>query len=125
MPMSANAEHRALIALVALFAVLVQALFPSIAHAARADPGAQVICTGHGLQTIPTGEAVPTKQTPAGPCEHCVCPPVATPPPALAVGVAAPGYSRHAAVETIPRDLPAPARARPRPPGQGPPNSNA
>ena len=63
-PMSVRAERRATIALVALFALLVQMLAPALAVAAPA-PGEQVICTGHGLQTIKLGETAPAKDTPA------------------------------------------------------------
>jgi hypothetical protein len=124
--MSASAERRAVIALLAVFALLVQALVPSIANAARVGPGGQVICTGHGLQTIPTGDIAPAQGTPSRPCEHCVCPLLAAaPPPALTYAVARLSYSREAAPAAAPGDLPTPARAPPRPPGQGPPDSDA
>jgi hypothetical protein len=123
--MGARAERRAMIALVAIFALLAQALIPSIASAAPVGPGQQVICTGHGLQAIPTGDPGPTKGSPARPCEHCVCPPLAAAPPTSAFAVAELSYSRETAPEAVLRDLPPPARAPPRPPGQGPPDSDA
>lgn len=116
-----------MIALVAVFALLVQALIPGLASAAPSvrDP-AMVICTGHGVQPAPAGDSAPAKGSPAGACQHCVCPPTAAALPAQ-IGVAI-GYARiairaeHAA--TI-ADLRPPARAPPRPFGQGPPLSHA
>jgi hypothetical protein len=123
---SARAERRAMIALLAVFALLVQALVPAIANAAPARPGEpQVICTGHGLSTIHYGDAAPAKGALAGHCEHCVCPPAALSPPASAEPAVAVAYAVAARPETAAADLPPPARAPPRPPGQGPPVSNA
>jgi hypothetical protein len=124
--MSARAERRAMVALVAVFVLLVQMLTPTLAVAQPAPGlGEQVICTGHGLQTIQTGDAAPTKGSPAAACDHCVCPPVAATPAAVIAPVAFRAFSRHAPPEAISADLPPPARAPPRPPGQGPPLSNA
>jgi hypothetical protein len=124
--MNARAERRAMIALAAVFALLVQALIPSLASAAPGPRGeAQVICTGHGLSTIQYGKTAPAKGIVAGPCDHCVCPPVALAPPASAEPAVAVAYAEIAAPEAAAADLPPPARAPPRPPGQGPPRSDA
>ena len=113
-----------MIALVVVFALLIQALVPALANAAPAGPGEQVICTGHGLGTILTSD-IPAKGTPSGPCDHCVCPPLASAPPVLAFAVARLSYAREAVPEAIRGDMRPPARAPPRPPGQGPPDSDA
>jgi hypothetical protein len=124
--MSLRAERRAMLALVAVFALLVQALVPGIAGAAPAPSGAaQVICTGQGLSTIHIGDAAPAKGAPAGHCEHCVCPPAAMTPPASAEPAVAVAYAMATRPEAVRADLPPPARAPPRPPGQGPPSFDA
>lgn len=122
-PVSARAERRAMIALVAVFALLVQALVPSLAGAAPIGPDVTAICTSHGLQVVPTGDAPPDPG--GGHCDKCVCPPTAAPPPApLAAGLV-----RLALVlddrPADPTAAPPPARAPPRPFGQGPPAPNA
>jgi hypothetical protein len=120
-----------MIALVAVFALLVQMLAPTLALAEPARGlGEQVICTGHGLQTIRTGDAAPTKGSPikgwgAAACDHCVCPPVAATPAAVIAPVVFRTFTRHAPPGAFQADLPPPARAPPRPPGQGPPLTNA
>jgi hypothetical protein len=122
--MGVRAERRAMIALVALFALLVQMLAPSLAAAAPA-PGEQVICTDHGLQTIRTGDTGPAKDAPGHACDHCVCPPVAATLAAVIQPVVFVAFAREARPEAVSTDLPPPARAPPRPPGQGPPLSHA
>lgn len=116
-----------MLALVAVFALLVQALIPSLAGAAPSPLGGPlgetVICTSLGPQTAPTDGGAPAH---VGRCDHCVCPAAAAglPPPA-----ADPAPATFAYVRTEPRVPPAapppPARAPPRPPGQGPPSPNA
>lgn len=112
-----------MIALIAVFVILVQALFPASAMAARSDPGgAQVICTDHGLATVTLdgGKAPTQKHT----CDHCIC--VGTVlPPALApsVGVLVVRY----AVSTDPATpivglVPGRGLAAPPPPPTGPPS---
>jgi len=118
-------ERRALIALVAVFALLVQVLVPGIAAAAPARGGEQVICTSHGLATVKLGDLSPAKGSAASPCEHCVCPPLAAQPPAMLEPTAAVAYAAEARPEATAADLPPPARAPPRPPGQGPPSFHA
>lgn len=125
MSITARAERRAMIALAVVFALLVQAFIPGIASAAAAAGGDQVICTGMGLATIKAGDAAPARQAPAKACEHCVCPPAAAQPPAMTLPVARVAYIRTAAPEARAAGLPPPARAPPRPPGQGPPQTNA
>jgi hypothetical protein len=124
---SATHDRRALAALVAVFALLVQALIPSAAIAAQSGPaGALVICTATGTQTItPDGDpaTAPKKGFGGMPCQDCLA-------AALAVVAAAPVTVERVAyqaarVEHAPvRSVFAPrARAPPRPPGQGPPNA--
>jgi hypothetical protein len=118
---SARAERRAIIALLAIFALLVQAFMPMAAVASTGIPG-DTICVAHGVQAAP-GDQVPAKGTPAHPCEHACCPASvsATPPgatqlpEAIAYGVSAPSLE--------PRPSPTPGRglAAPPPPSQGPP----
>lgn len=121
--MGPGAERRAMIALIAVFALMVQALIPAIANAAPARGGQQVVCTDHGLQTVdPTAPA--KGQLPAH-CEHCVCPPTAAQPPAMVEPAVFIAYAREVRPQSAAINLPPPARAPPRPPGQGPPASDA
>jgi hypothetical protein len=118
-------DRRALAVFVAVFALLVQALVPAAAMAARpSTSGAMVICTGTGVTTV-TDRTTPTK--PKGfagmPCQDCLAAALAvTQTPALAifpVNYAAARVERPAVERLVkPR-----ARAPPRPPGQGPPTS--
>jgi hypothetical protein len=111
-------------ALLAAFALLVQALAPAAAMAAQArggDPG-MTICTGAGVETI-SGKGGASHKGFAGlPCQDCLSVAQATiATPALAVTPvvhAASPIARPPAVRTTFRM----ARAPPRPPGQGPPN---
>jgi hypothetical protein len=119
--MSEGAERRAVVALVAVFALLVQALVPALAAASPLQASAQVICTGHGLKTVPPGDTAPMKQSPGGACDHCVCIPLAAAPAPVSFAIRSPSYALAVTPEAIWSDLPPPARAPPRPPGQGPP----
>jgi hypothetical protein len=123
----ARGERRALIALFAAFALILQALAPAAAMAAPGPGGAGVeICTGHGLSGAPA-EKAPAKDAAAGhACQHCVCPALATAAEAH-VPVSAPVrfFAQAARGALDPAVTPPPARAPPRPPGQGPPTSNA
>lgn len=120
--MSQRTERRAMIALVAVFALLVQALIPSLVMAAPGAPGDLLICTQMGLQTAPGDGEAPAPANHA--CKHCLCPAPATDPPqavsiqhvAYVVAIAPTALASH-------RRVP-PARAPPRPPGQGPPASD-
>jgi hypothetical protein len=111
-----------MIALVAVFALLVQSLLPAFAVAGAMPDGATTICTQMGLQTAPADSTPPAVDHA---CKHCLCPAPATEPPSSA-SVARVAYPIATATPPdIRRALPPPARAPPRPPGQGPPNSNA
>ena len=114
-----------MIALVAVFALLVQALIPSLAAAGPAGDPAMVICTTAGAKSVPAGDAPPA-QSPAGhACQHCLCPAPASAPP-QAPGVQPVAYVvTEAPMTATPRTLRPPTRAPPRPPGQGPPSSDA
>jgi hypothetical protein len=122
---SARAERRAIAALVAVFALLVQALIPSLAMAAASpafDHG--VICAdaGHGGFVRNDGSGAPAPHQGAG-CDHCVCPTAAAPPSTLAE-VAVPVRYAFAATTGLPaRQGPTPGRglAAPPPPSRGPP----
>jgi hypothetical protein len=118
-----RAERRAMIALVAVFALLVQALIPAFAMAAPAAGGEMLICTQMGLQTAPGDTGAPAAADHS--CKHCLCPaPVADSPPVASVQRIA--YAgAEAPIAPRPHRLIPPARAPPRPPGQGPPTSDA
>lgn len=116
----ARAERRAMIALVAVFVLLVEALAPAFATAGPMADGAGAICTQMGLQTTPADTAPP-----AHACKHCLCPGPAGPLPQTAL-VARVAYVMAAMpVTDIPRGQRPQPRAPPRPPGQGPPAPNA
>ena len=119
-----RAERRGMIALCAVFALMVQILAPGFASAApRLPDGSMLICAdGPGKSAV----GLPG---PAGvddhPCDHCICPPplfTAT----VATTVEPVAYGQQAAAPAPPpRFRTPPARAPPRPPGQGPPASDA
>lgn len=118
-------------ALVAAFALLVQALFPAMAAAGPLSGPGMTICTETGL--APTSQANDgAPATPAAPshgCDHCLCP--APTPAALAAVVEAPaGVVRYASA--APRLTPTTSAVRPGrglaappPPARGPPAPNA
>lgn len=92
--------------------------------AAPASAAGMELCTPQGAQTAPVS---PTPdQTPAShACQHCVCPALTsgTPP---AVNVQPVAYVvAEAPVADTPRGVRPIPRAPPRPPGQGPPLSDA
>jgi len=115
------------IALLAMLALLVQALMPAAAMAHDAAGQSIVICTTDGAKSVQVEGDVIGKKDPKGfaglPCSQCLAVALATTtPPDVAVAPVL--YSVHAA--------PAPvaaltgvalARAPPRPPGQGPPTA--
>lgn len=122
-PAQERAERRALIALLAVFALLVQALWPAAAVAAPDFGAAAMVCTGHGLAAAPDGGSAPDKRTGGHPCQHCVCPSLAvTPPPLAAAPAGEVSYTDAVALDPPAQDL-APGRglAAPPPPGRGPP----
>lgn len=115
----ARAERQAMLALVAVFVLLVQMLAPAFAVAGPAMDGA--ICTTMGLQAAPDDGA------PAPPdhdCKHCLCPAPTSEPPKTAQVVRIAYVEALAPVVETPRGLRPPTRAPPRPPGQGPPLPN-
>jgi hypothetical protein len=120
----ARAERRAMLAVVAVFALLFQALVPSLA-AASADLGATPICRPLAAGSAQGGAGDPQAPDPGHHCQHCVCPATAGEPPPVqsharvTYATALPPAPLHPFVE------PPPARAPPRPPGQGPPPPNA
>lgn len=118
----ARAERRAMIALVAVFALMVQALMPAFAAAGPMPDGATLICTDMGLQTAPTDSAPPVADHA---CKHCLCPAPANEPPTTASVVRIAYAVAPAPAIDVRRAMPPPARAPPRPPGQGPPASDA
>ena len=116
------------IALLAMLALLVQALVPAAAMAHDAAGQAVVICTTDGAKTVEvTGDVIgkpkPMKGFGGLPCAQCVAVALATTtPPDIAVAPVL--YS--ARIEAAPRAAltgVAMARAPPRPPGQGPPTA--
>ncbi|MBS0333078.1 MAG: DUF2946 family protein [Proteobacteria bacterium] len=126
---SARAERRAIVALLAMFALLLQALAPVTALANTNAFGGEVICTATGTahaQPGAPGQAPAPGGHHQGGCDHCVCPVAAAPPPdpsgvssiavRYAVAVDHPGLG----AETC-----APGRglAAPPPPSRGPPAS--
>jgi hypothetical protein len=111
-----------MIALVAVFALLVQALMPAFAAAGPMPDGATMICTDMGLQTAPTDNAPPAVDHA---CKHCLCPTPASEPPATSNVVRIAYVVTTAPRMELRRALPPPSRAPPRPPGQGPPASDA
>jgi hypothetical protein len=124
-------DRRALAALVAVFALLVQALIPAAAMAAPTDAaGALVICTAAGTQTLTAdGRAAgPASSSHKGfggmPCQDCLAAAMAVvaPSPVPAIEPVAYAVARvdHAPVARL---LAPRARAPPRPPGQGPPTA--
>ena len=117
-------DGRALAALFSVFALLVQALIPSIAMARPDPPGALVICTASGAQVIaPHGQPAPHKSLAGMPCQDCLAAAMAcVATPELAVQPVAYAADRidHPPVVTL---LTPRARAPPRPPGQGPPTA--
>lgn len=124
--MNARAERRAMIALVAVFALFVQALIPGLAAAGTMSGPGMTICTDMGLAPLPADGGQPA--TPAHACDHCLCPSLAPALPAPAAGSAAP--VRYAVVLTAdarPTLAVAPGRglAAPPPPSRGPPRSEA
>jgi hypothetical protein len=123
-PMSARAERRAMLALVTVFALLVQALIPTLASATPLASDGVMICTEHGLQAATDGlapDAPPAGHT----CQHCVCPALITPPSPIATMQAVAYVVAVRSVADTPRGVRPLARAPPRPPGQGPPPTQA
>ena len=117
-------DGRALAALVAVFALMVQALVPVAAMAAAPDGSGAIICTQNGTTTVAFGGQPARPKGFAGmPCQDCLAAALAmTQTPELAVQ---PVIYQTGRVEHAPAERPVEPRARapPRPPGQGPPNA--
>lgn len=126
MPPARHATHdrKAIIALFVMFALMVQALIPTMAMAAQAD-GRITVCTAGGTETFAAhGKSDAPAPHHGAPCQDCLAAALvaAEPPPVLHVQPVAYAVTR---VEHAPaKRLIAPrARAPPRPPGQGPPTA--
>ena len=127
----ARQDRRAIAALFAVFALLVQALIPATAVAAATDgSGASIICTATGTQTL-TADGQPAAPAPGShkgfggmPCQDCLAAALAvvapSPAPAIEPVVYAIARVEHAPARSV---LAPRARAPPRPPGQGPPTA--
>jgi hypothetical protein len=129
MPKAQQAQHdrRAIAALFAVFALLIQALFPAAAMAASPSGDASsIICTAAGMQSLgPDGKLhSPQKGSDGMPCQDCLAAAM-TAVAAAPTPVVQPVTYEIARVEHAPvRAVFAPrARAPPRPPGQGPPTA--
>jgi hypothetical protein len=112
-------------ALLAVLAIMVQALIPSAAMAGQAGGETIQICTAMGLQTVKVDGQGQQKKGFAGlPCQDCLAAAVAVVLPAPQPTVMRVAYVT-AFVTDAPRAelTPRSARAPPRPPGQGPPTA--
>jgi hypothetical protein len=123
--MSARAERRAMIALLAVFALLVQALIPGMAAAAPTADPAMVICTEAGPKPAPVGDSAPGRPPADHACQHCLCPALATAAPPTFEAQPVAYVTAEAARAPDAPPPPRRARAPPRPPGQGPPRTDA
>lgn len=113
------------VALLAMLALLVQALIPAaaMAHDARDNGSAIVICTVDGAKLIKVGgDTAPAKGFAGFSCSQCVGASLATVTPEPAPTVVSVRYTARIEVAVV-RILGTRghARAPPRPPGQGPP----
>jgi hypothetical protein len=122
-------DRRALAALLAVLALLVQALIPAAAMARPDASGGVVICTATGTLTIGSDgkpqaqHEAPHKGFGGMPCQDCLAVAMAAVvTPELAVQPVSYAAERveHAPVTRL---LEPRARAPPRPPGQGPPTA--
>jgi hypothetical protein len=118
-------ERRTLAVLVAVFALMVQALVPAAAMAGAPNASAAiVICTGAGVTTVSDQAPASKPKGFAGmPCQDCLAASLAvTLLPALAIQRVIYAAAR---IEQAPAErlIEPRARALPRPPGQGPPTA--
>ena len=122
---AAKRDRRAIAALLAVFALLVQALIPGAAMASQPD-AASILCTATGIQVADSSKAPggPHKGFAGMPCQDCLAAAMAAVTPAPVVALL-PVVYEVARVDHAPAiSLLAPrARAPPRPPGQGPPTA--
>ncbi|MEW5685879.1 MAG: DUF2946 family protein [Pseudomonadota bacterium] len=123
-PDISRAERRGMVALCAVFALIVQILAPAFASAAPRLPDGSMLICADGAGKAPIGlPGAPGVDD--HPCDHCVCPPPLF-TPATTSAVQRVAYSQTTATPSPPpRFRTPPARAPPRPPGQGPPTSDA
>ena len=122
--MSARAERRAIVALLAAFALLLQLFMPAATLANSKVASGDVICTGHGAVSPGNPGTPADHHHEAGGCDHCVCPIAAgPPPPALGAVAEAVAYSETVEQAGLGADDCVPGRglAAPPPPSQGPP----
>lgn len=124
MPTARHPAHdrRALAALFAVFALMVQAMIPAAAMASPAPSGPFTVCTAAGTETLTShDQPAPHKGFAGMPCQNCLAAAMAmVVTPGLAVRPVAYAAERieHAPIVAL---LAPRARAPPRPPGQGPP----
>src|SRR5258705_12183873 len=118
-----RAERRAIVALFAIFALMVQALMPMAAVAAPGIAG-DMICSAHGVQPVPA-ESGPGKAAPLRGCDHCACPVAFAATPPAGIEIAQVVRFPEAAPPTVLAQGQTPGRglAAPPPPSQGPPAS--
>lgn len=112
-------------ALLAVLAVMVQALIPSAAMAAAQGAGGQTIqiCTAMGLQTVKVDGGTEKQKGFAGlPCQDCLAAATAVVLPGPQPSVVRAAYATAFVIDAPRAELsPRSPRAPPRPPGQGPP----
>jgi hypothetical protein len=116
-------ERRAIVALFAVFALLVQALIPAAALAGPRLVAGDLICDAGHVRADATGAPVGQHHRALGgmPCQDCLAAAMAAvTPPAPAVAPVAYAVARVEHVAAAPALEPR-ARAPPRPFGQGPP----
>jgi hypothetical protein len=124
--MTARAERRAIAALLAVFALLVQVLTPVAALANSNVAGGEVICTAagavHGAGSS-AGHPAPAGRHDGAGCDHCVCPVAAASPPGASADPRPVRYALGAAPVRATHEGLAPGRglAAPPPPSRGPP----
>ncbi len=117
---AARAERRAMIALVAVFVLLAQALAPAAMAAPVAYMDGGVICVSHpaGDRGAPAAPAMAAEH-----CQHCICPTNMAIAPPIALRLTGLGVFERLSHALAPEAAPDPARPPPRPPGQGPPTN--
>lgn len=117
-------EKRAIVALFAVFALLVQALIPAAALGGPRLVAGDLICDGGRVQSAADpGAPVRHKALGGMPCQDCLAAAMAAiAPPAPDVAPVTYEVARVEHAADAPRLTPR-ARAPPRPPGQGPPTA--
>jgi len=116
-------ERTAIIALFAVFALLVQALMPAAAMAGPRLVAGDIVCDGGHVRADASGAPVSHKALGGMPCQDCLAAAmaaVAPPAPDFARVAYAVARVEHVAFVAVPAPR---ARAPPRPFGQGPPTA--